>query len=432
MKRVLKTFTIGAALVAAVGCSQDPTLGESEAALTGDSVIVQWNANAVAAVGTIPGLTPFHGTRAMAAVQLAVFEAVNAVTGGYDAFFGTVTAAEGADAEAAAIVAAHDVLVWLAPAQAGTLDAQRDASLAAISDGQAKTDGMAAGAAAAAAVIAFRTGDGIAPPAFHTPGAAVPYEWQPYGGCPTPGGVTSGALAHWKNVKPYGIPSSSTFRAPPPPSLDSFTYAQDFNEVQLVGGGTAGTNPNRSLDRENVARIYGAQPPHVGWNSTARQILATRADSITDSARTLAMMNMSLSDAHITVFETKYFYRTWRPITAVPQGDNDGNPATTGSAFTPFIGTPCFPGYPSAHGVGSGSAERILEKAYGRFQNVTNSHPSVPGVTLAYSDLRDIISDVSDARVYGGIHFRTDQDAGEEQGREVANYNNAHLLKPRH
>jgi hypothetical protein len=127
-------------------------------------------------------------------------------------------------------------------------------------------------------------------------------------------------------------------------------------------------SPNRSQLDANVARIYAAQPPHQGWNSVARQIIATRDDDITDTARTLAHMNMSLSDAHITVFESKYFYRTWRPETAIPRAVEDGNPDTKPSAFTPFIVTPCFPGYPSAHGAGAGAAGRILWKAYGRHQ----------------------------------------------------------------
>jgi hypothetical protein len=141
-------------------------------------------------------------------------------------------------------------------------------------------------------------------------------------------------------------------------------------------------------------------------------------------------MNMSLADAHITVFESKYFYRTWRPETAIPRAGEDGNPNTAPSAFTPFIVTPCFPGYPSAHGAGAGAASRILWKAYGRHHTVINSHPSVPGVILTYYDLLDIVQAVSDARVYGGIHFRTDQDAAERQGKSIAQWNLDHHLRP--
>jgi hypothetical protein len=227
-------------------------------------------------------------------------------------------------------------------------------------------------------------------------------------------------------VKPYGVQSSSQFRVPAPPSLDSSHYAKDYKEVQSVG--YVGS-PQRPQDRSDVARVYATQPPHQGWNDVARQIGATRHDSITETARTLALMNMTLSDGHITVFESKYFYRTWRPETAIVRGDEDGNAATVASPFTPFVVTPCFPSYPSAHGSGAGGASRILAKAYGRFHSIDLSSPAVPGVVLHYNDLKDIVSDVSDARVYGGIHFRFDQDAAEAMGRQVANYNNSHILR---
>ena len=427
---VVLVSLVAVSLVAACGGSENSASNsgaQTSSALTGDPVVVQWNDSVVVqwnliAVQTIGTTPPLPSTRAMAAVQGAVFEAVNSITGKYEPYFATtLPAPAGANPEAAAVAAAHGVLTWLFPAQAATLLAKREASLAAMPDGQAKTDGIAAGEAAAA-MIAARTGDGSAPPLFWTPTSSAPYEWQKTPSCPPPGGV----FYHWKNVKPYGIQSSSQFRAPAPPPLDSDRYARAYNEVQAVG--YVGS-PQRPQDRADVARVYAAQPPHQGWNDVARQILATRHDSITDTARTLAVMNMTLSDGHITVFESKYFYRTWRPETAIVRGAENGNPATVAGPFTPFIVTPCFPGYPSAHGSGAGGASRVLAKAYGRFHSVDISHPAVPGVVLHYDDLKDIVSDVSDARVYGGIHFRYDQDAGEAMGRHVANYNNSHILR---
>lgn len=389
--------------------------------VTSDDVVVQWNEIAVATIGAQP---PFPSTRFMATVQLAVFEAVNAISGKYEPYLGTIVAPAGASTEAAAITAAHGVLKAFFPAAADALDQQRADSLALIPDGQAKTDGIAVGEAAAAAMIAERTGDGSAPAQFYVPQNSDPYEWQPTPSCPPAGGV----FLHWRNVTPFGVQSSSQFRADPPPALTSEEYAKDFNEVLALGDINS---PIRSQHNADVARIYAAQPPHQGWNSVARQIINTRDDDITDTARALALMNMSLADAHITVFESKYFYRTWRPETAIPRADEDGNPDTELSAFTPFIVTPCFPGYPSAHGAGAGAASRILWKAYGRYHTVTNSHPSVPGVVLTYYDLLDIVKDVSDARVYGGIHFRTDQDAAEHQGKSVAQWNLDNHLRPK-
>jgi hypothetical protein len=389
-------------------------------AQTSDYVVLEWNEIAIATIGTQP---PFPSTRFMATVHLAMFEAVNAISGKYEPYLGSVTGSAGASKEAAAVAAAHGVLVAFFPAAAATLDQQRDASLASIPE-PGKSAGIAVGQAAAAAMLAERTGDGSTPAQFHLPPNAAPYEWQPTPSC-TPAG---GAFAHWANVKPFGILSSSQFRAGPPPALTSDRYARDLNEVLRVGGvGSA----HRSRHKASVARIYAAQPPHQGWNLLARQIINRRGDDITDTARTLALLNMSLADAHFTVFESKYFYRTWRPETAIPRAAEDGNPNTMPSAFVPFVTTPCFPGYPSAHGVGAGAASRVLARAYGRYHVVVNSHPTVPGVVLTFHDLLDVVKAVSDARVYGGIHFRTDQDAAEDQGRSVAQWNLDNHLRPK-
>jgi hypothetical protein len=418
------TLALGAP--AGIGVSRlqaddSPTLSSRHTPRTSDYVVLEWNEIAVTTIGAQP---PFPSSRFMATVQLAVFEAVNAISGKYEPYLGPLPASAGASTEAAAIAAAHGVLVAFFPTAAATLDQQRDASLASIPDGLGRAAGIAVGQAAAAALIADRTGDGSTPAQFHVPTNADPYEWQPTPSCSSAGG----AFVHWANVKPFGVLSSSQFRAGPPPALTSDRYARDLNEVQRVGGLTSAY---RSRDQAAVARIYGAQPPHQGWNLAARQIINRRADDITDTARTLALMNMSLADAHFTVFESKYFYRTWRPETAIPRAAEDGNPQTSPSAFVPFVTTPCFPGYPSAHGVGAGAASRILAKAYGREQTVVNSHSSVPGVVLVFDDLFDVVRAVSDARVYGGIHFRTDQDAAEHQGKSVAQWNLDNHLRPR-
>ena len=385
---------------------------------TSDAIVLQWNEVAVTTIGAQP---PFPSTRYMATVQVAVFEAVNAITGDYEPYLGTISAPPGASTEAAAVAAAHGVLKALFPAQGAALDQQRADSLATIPDGQAKNDGIVVGEAAAAAMVANRTNDGSAPAEFYTPSTSSPYQWQPTPGCPR------GVFKHWANVKPFGIESSSQFRADPPPELTSNAYARDYNEVQAVGEINSTQRPQ---DRADVARLYAAQPPHYGWNSVLRQIASTRHDDISRTARTAAVMNMSLSDAHITVFESKYFYRTWRPVTAIPRGDEDGNPRTVPTSFTPYILTPCFPGYPSAHGAGAGAAVAVLERAYGRRRHsITMSHPNAAGIVIHYTNLRDIIDDVSDARVFGGIHFRYDQDASEQQGRDIGRYNDHHSLR---
>ncbi len=396
------------------------SVSAKSAVTTSDDIVLQWNQ---IAVSRMPAGSPFPTGRFMATIQLAVFEAVNATTGKYEPYLGTVTAPTGASPEAAAITAAHGVLTAFF-GQSISLNELRDASLSNIPDGQAKTDGINVGIDAAAAMVADRTNDGSSPPLFHTPPNQDPYEWQLTPGAPCAGGF--GVFKHWSNVRPFGIESASQFRAEPPPALNSGVYARDFNEVQAVGDLNS---PNRPQDRTDVARMYAAVG--IGMlNSVLVQIANTRDDEITDTARTMAVMNMAINDGWVSVFDSKYFYRTWRPVTAIPRGGEDGNKRTEAGAFTPLIATPCFPGYPSAHGSGTGSGLQVLERAYGRFKHsVTVSHPSLPNIILSYSDLRRIADDVSDARVYGGIHFRYDQDAGERMGHSVGQYVYNNLLR---
>ena len=379
---------------------------------TSDAVVREWNEIAYTTIGPTGG--PFGGTRLMTTVQVAVFEAVNAITGKYEPYLGTISAPHGASPEAAAVMAAHGVLVAFFPAQAGALDLRRDSSLAAIPDGQAKTDGIAVGMAAAAAMLADRTNDGSSPPLTYLPTSLDPYQWQLTPGC------TGGVFLHWRNVRPFAIESASQFRADPPPALGSGVYAQDFNELQTVGDLNSTERPP---DRTDVARLYAVAVPPLLWNSTLLQILSTRNDEITDTARVMALMNMTINDGSVSVVESKYFYTAWRPVTAIPRGDEDGNKWTTASSFTPLVSTPCHPSYPAAHGTLSGGALKVLERAYGRFRHsITISHTMAPGIEINYSDLRVIMADISDARVYGGIHFRFDQDAGQRQGEAIAKH----------
>ena len=395
--------------------------------VTSDAIVLEWNEIAVETVGAAP---PFPSTRAMAAVQVAVFEAVNAISRRYQPYLGTITATPDASEEAATVVAAHDTLLWLFPGQQAFLDARKTASLMAIADGLAKDYGIAVGHAAAAALIANRTNDGAQSPMFYMVTSDAPYEWQPTPSCANPPASGRGLFFHWQFVKPFGVESSSQFRAKAPPALVNGNYANDLLELQAVGGLDSTLRP---ADRAAVALFYAAQPPHRGWNLVARQLAAESGpDEITKTARTLAIMNMSLSDAHITVFESKYQYRTWRPETAIVRADEDGNPRTAASArYQPYVITPCFPGYPSAHGAGGGAARTVLERAYGRKDHdVTLVDAGAPGIVLRYSDLRQITDDVADARVYGGIHFRYDQEAGERMGVEIGHYNDEHRLLP--
>jgi hypothetical protein len=383
--------------------------------------VLEWNA---IAVQTMAGQNPFAQGRFAAITQLAVFEAVNAITRDYRPYLGTVEAPPGASPEAAAVAAAHGVLTAYFPAQAASLAAARDASLASIPAGPARDLGVAVGVAAAAALVAARADDGSAPPAFHLPTSADPGVWQLTPSCPAAGGV----LLHWRNVAPFGIKAARLFRSDPPPPLGSRVYARDFEEVKQVGGMDSASRPR---GRADVARFYNAASAVTVWNATLRQVAAVRGRSLAWNARAFALLNVAISDALVAVMETKYRYLFWRPETAIREAADDGNASTEpDGAFVPYIASPCFPSYGSAHAAASHAARRVAEALFGDdCASVTLENPAVPGVVLAYDSFEEITDDVDDARVYGGIHFRFDQRAGGRQGRRIGDYVLRHLLR---
>jgi hypothetical protein len=389
-------------------------------ALAHADVAHDWN---TIMLSTISAQSAFAQARFAAITQLAVFEAVNACTGQYKPYTGAVPFELGASPEAAAIAAAHGTLKNYFPANAAALDAARTASLAAVPEGWAKQRGIAIGEFAAAAMIGLRNDDGSSPPETFPPGSVEPGVWQP-----TPPLFGPGVAFNWPKVAPFGIKSGGQFRSGPPPALTSDTYRRDYDEVKTVGevNSTA-----RSQNRSDVARFMALNSPNQLWNLAVQQVSIAKGLTLAQNARAFALLNMAISDAQVAVFDTKYFYNFWRPVTAIRAGATDGNPNTEADGgWTPFITTPAFPSYPSGHGCASGAARRIAELLFGNGgHSITLSRPNVPGVVLHYTTFRAITDDVSDARVYGGIHFRFDQDEGGRLGRRVGTYVYNHNLR---
>jgi hypothetical protein len=354
-----------------------------------------------------------------------MFEAVNAVTKRYKPYLGTVSAPEGASPRSAAVAAAHRVLSTYFPAAVSTLDAARVQSLAAIQDGPAEDKGIAVGEAAAAAMIAERANDGSEPLTFYMPTSAEPGEWQLTPGCPAGGGVTY----NWENVTPFAIENAEDYRALPPPSLTGKRYAKYFNEVKAVG---ELNSPVRPQHRTDVARFYAASSPVFVFSQVLTQVGTAEGWSLSRNARGFALMTMAINDAFIATFDTKYNYVFWRPITAIQNADTDRNKLTKrDAAWQPLITTPCHPSYLSAHASASNAGRRVAERIFGdTMQNIVLTNPAVPDVTLHYTYFSQITFDVDDARVYGGIHFRFDQEAGNKQGRRVADYVVKTQLRP--
>jgi PAP2 superfamily len=390
--------------------------------------VTDWNAIAVDTF-VANKQNPFAQARYGAIVQVAVFEAVNAITGDYQPYLGTITAPPGASAEAAAIEAAYGVLNAYFPS-AG-LDAARANSLAQIPDGQAKIDGIVTGDAAAAAIVALRANDGSSPPLFKTPGVPVPGEWQATPSCPVVNGTAVGILFQWQYVTPFGISSASDFLLDPPPALTSNKYAKTYNQVMTVG---SVDSTERPPDRASVALFYAATSSTQVFDQAARQVSQEQGRSLSENARALALTNMANNDSLVATFVNKYHYNFWRPETAIHAGDTDGNPNTDPDpSYAPFIVTPCFPSYPSAHGSASNAAAEVMRRLYGEAaHSITLTNPAVPDIVMNYTSFRQITDDISDARVYGGIHFRTDQTAGAQLGRAIGAAVYKNNLRPVH
>lgn len=382
-------------------------------------VVSDWNAIAVD-TAVANKTNPFAQARCAAIVQLAVFEAVNAVTGEYQPYTGLVAPARGASAEAAAIQAAYEVLSAYFPASQASLDAAYQSSMMSVTDGSnAKTAGMAAGHAAAQAMIALRANDGSSPAQFKVPSPPVPGEWQATPSCPlNANGIAVGIAFQWQYVTPFGVPRASDFLLGPPPELTSEKYAKAYNEVMTVG--SIGST-RRPPDRANVALFYAASSPTQVFNQAARQVAQQQGHSLSENARAFALINMATNDSLVASFFNKYHYNFWRPETAIRAGNTDGNPRTVADpSFMPFVTTPCFPSYPSNHGSAGNGAAEVMRRLYGEAgHTITLTNPAVPTIVLQYTSFKQITDDISDARVYGGIHFRTDQVAGEHLGKAV-------------
>jgi len=395
-----------------------------------DDIVLRWNE---IAARTATATSPFNQSRVAAIVQLAVFEAVNAITGEYEPYLNPATVAPpGASVEAAVTIAAHKVMTTYFPAASAALDAARDTDLAAIPNGPAKTAGIAVGIAAANAMIALRAADGSSPLLAIIPTSTAVGDYQLTTGC------AAAMFYNWQLVTPFGIANASNFLLDPPPSLASNRYAKDYVEVKTVG---ASTSADRPADRADVVRLYAASSPSFVLSMATRQIAAQKGTSLSENARALALIHMAASDSLVASFLNKYHYDRWRPETGIRNGAADGNDKTEGDPdFATFIPTPCFPSYPSNHASGTSGGLEVMRRVFGAAGHditITNNVPalgSLPAmvVTKSYTQLKEIGDDVDDARVFGGIHWRYDQDAGDVLGRAIGTEVVKNNLRPIH
>lgn len=387
------------------------------AAPVGADMVTDWNEQAVAsAVAEKVSATKIG--RDMAIVQVAVFEAVNATTRSHAPYRLRLNPAVGASAEAAAAAAAHGVLVRLYPGRQAALDAALAASLQRLPDTPARADGRLLGEQAAAGVVALRANDGAT--------ATVVYEPQSGAGKWTPSKTVPVLTPHWGSVAPWALTSGAQFRPPPPPAVDSERQARDYDEVYRLGGKHSTA---RTAEQTDTARLW-ITPGVPTWNPIARQLAVAKGLTLSQNARLFALLAMASSDALVACWDAKFAYHGWRPVQAIRSGGVPGRAADPG--WESAIPTPPFPGYVSGHACFSAAAQTVLEAEFGsgEIPTVTLSTATAPGVVRSYSKLSSVVEQISNARIWGGIHWRTDQDAGEELGRKVGQHVLETQLRP--
>jgi len=397
----------------------------ADAVLDWNKIAIQAVVNAGASHGSAIGF--LDG----AIVQAAVYDAVMAYGGRFQPYHVQISGASGSPVAAIA-TAAYEVLVNRFPGQVPTLGPIYQNYLA--SNGLTLNDpGVAVGHQAAAGIIALRASDGSFPPN-QTPftGKDQIGVWRPTPSyLPPPPPTLSPALAPWlANVTPFTLTSPSQYRPGPPPPLDSKRYATAFNEIKAFG---ARVNSSRSLDQTDLAMFWNSNFL-VLWNAALRDIIAARGLDTQDSARLLAIASLAMADAGITAWDTKFHYVFWRPVTAVQEADNDGNPDTVGDpTWQPFINTPNYPEYTSGANNVTGAVTRILALFFGTDEmtfSVTTTNAASPQLTRTYKRFSDAAADVVNVRIYQGIHFRFADVIARRQGRHVAQWAFAHFLRP--
>jgi hypothetical protein len=384
-----------------------------------DTFVTDWDVVGTQAFSAA-ALTPAEGHTLFGYVAIAVYDSVMAIKGGYEPFAIDVDAPAGASAEAAVAAAAHRILVHHLPAQSAMVDAAYTNSLLTIADGRAEDDGVAVGEAVAAELIAQRADDGFRAAVTYTlPNPPIPGVWIPTG--PTPIGPYLGLM------RPFSLDSADQFRPKGPPDLGSKKWARDYEEVKTIGSASSTT---RTTEQTVAARFWGEPPVQQARGSFRRFVIDHELD-VVDASRFMAMISVVYADALIACFDAKYEYAFWRPVTAIRAGDTDGNERTIGDpAWTPLLpATPNHPEYPSAHSCITPAGGLVIA----RFLHTSRIDFTVPSLTglgnRHFATVADLQDEVSAARIWGGIHYRTAVEDGMKIGQRVVHQVLAHHFR---
>ena len=389
--------------------------------------VADWNRQLQQSILTA-NTSPLATNRITAIVQVAVFDTVNGIERRYTPIHADFDAPPGASLRAAVVQAAYATLVRLFPAQANTLAARRAASLAAIvsqegaQHSQSIIRGIEWGQQVADDILLWRSTDGFtpAPPPFL--GGTNVGQWRP-----TPPGFAPGAGPQFAYMTPWAMTSPSQFRPSGPPPLTSAQYATDVAEVQEIGSSASGT---RTADQTEIAVFWTANTA-VSWNGLAISIAEQQHLTLSESARMLALLNVAMADAIIACWEAKYHYVSWRPVTAIRLADTDLNPATLADpSWTPLLVTPAHPEYPAGHSTVSGAAATVLAIHFGDEVMFGLQSEILPGVTRYYARFSEAADEANDARVYGGMHFRSAVVDGRALGDAIGAFVTANVAQP--
>jgi PAP2 superfamily len=378
-------------------------------------VVTDANAKAAEIASRLPATPP--AVRVMAFVQVSVFEAVNAITARYPLTRAKIAAPPGASVDAAVAAATRTVLLRLMPTQQAVIDADYQAALKSVPDGAAKTGGISVGEQAAAACLAREDGMGL------------PDTYRPH----TTAGVyvptLLPAVPNWGKRKPWVMAGGDQFRPGPPPGLTSETWARDYNEIKALG---ARNSTQRTPEQTAIAKFWEATAPAVYW-PVARSVAAMPGRDATDNARLLAIAAMAMDDALVAVFDAKYTYNLWRPVTAIRNGDLDGNDATERDpGWTPFIDTPMHPEYPCAHCIVSASLGAVLEAELGGRPSpkLSSASSTAGGAVRTWASVGEFVQEVAVARIYDGVHYRNSAEVGSAMGKKIGDLAARSFPKP--
>lgn len=417
-------FALVAMLAAAVVVLGGATTSSAKPHPAGppDTYVTAWDLIGSQAF-TAAALTPAEGHVIFGYVAIAVYDSVMAIEGGYEPFAVDVDVPD-ASPQAAVAAAAHRILAHYLPAQApAILDPAYIASLLTIPDGQAKTDGISVGESVAKLLIAQRSGDGFrAPVTYTTPNPPIPGVWIPTPPASNPSMPPIGTYLGL--MRPFSLDSADQFRPGGPPGLDTKKWAREYNEVKEIGSSTSTT---RTAAQTLAARFW-AEPPVQQARGSFRKLVLDRQLDIVDASRFMAMISVTFADALIACFDAKYHYPFWRPITAIRAGHTDGNDATVGEpAWTTLLaGTPNHPEYPSAHSCVTPAGGLVVAKFLGT-PKIDFTIPSLTGLgDRHFPRAKDLEYEVANARIWGGIHFRSAVEDGVEIGKRTAHQVLAH------